>query len=248
MAGRPVDRLAVLAEREVIGDGDRLVVGDQEAVVRTRRRAPRAHPGIGPRLQQVNRCRRPDCRRLGIRRQPFLVGAPAEFGRLHSLGKEAFHRPGVDEDVALLRLAGPLGVALGDVDALDADVAHQPRPAGAIAWSRLDEIEAECIGDIDQRLLREPRHHAGIGPAARHRGRATWHAGLLLANRVAHGVVGPRLGRDRAIEVEAGPRLHDRVDVGDADLAAEPQDVQRRRVDRKVDAEAGAAALGQQRP
>ena len=55
VAGRPVDDLAALAQREVVGDRDRLVVGDQEAVLGLRRRRPRAHPRAGARARQVDR-------------------------------------------------------------------------------------------------------------------------------------------------------------------------------------------------
>ena len=55
VAGRPVDHLVAVAQREVVGDRDRLVVRDQEAVLR---------PGVGhhertrvlaPGLQQIDR-------------------------------------------------------------------------------------------------------------------------------------------------------------------------------------------------
>ena len=58
----------------------------------------------------------------------LLVRAPAELGRLQALGDEALDRPGVDEDVPRLRLPGALRVALGDVDALDAERLGEPRP------------------------------------------------------------------------------------------------------------------------
>src|SRR5882724_2313004 len=64
-----------------------------------------------------------------IIRHPRLMRAPAEFGRLHALGNKALHRPGVDEDVHRLRLLRALGVAFGDVDALDAELVGELAPA-----------------------------------------------------------------------------------------------------------------------
>ena len=140
-----------------------------------------------------------------------------------------------------------LGVALGDVDALDAEVAHQPRPALAVVGPGLVEGVAEVAGKIDQRLLDEPRHHAGIGAAAGDGGGAARVLRLLVAHGRAQRIVGARFGIGRGVEIEAGPRLDHGVDVGHAELAAEAHDLQRRGVDRQVDAEAGAAAFGEQR-
>jgi hypothetical protein len=60
-------------------------------------------------------------------------------------------------------------------------------------------------------------------------------------------VVRAGLGADAAVEVEARPGLDDRVDVERAELAAQPHDVERRRVHRQVHAESPAAAGGEQR-
>ena len=96
--------------------------------------------------------------------------APAELGRLQALGDEAFDGPGVDELALRLGIARPLGVALGDVDALHAGALHQATPI--LAGLRLDKIQLELAGDVDQRLLHHPRDHAGIGAAAAHGGDA----------------------------------------------------------------------------
>ena len=171
--------------------------------------------------------------------------APAEFGRLQALGDEALHRPGIDEGVHRLRLLGALGVALGDMDALDAGLLGEPAPL--LAGLRLLELEADVAGDIEQRLLDEPGHHPRIGAAAADRGRAA----RLLAARgedgLAQGVVRARLGTELGIEVEADPGLHHGVDVERADLAAELHDVERGGVDRHVHAKTLAAAGGEQR-
>ena len=69
----------------------------------------------------------------------------------------------------------------------------------------------------------------------------------LLAQRLAQRVVGAAGVVGRAVEIEAEPRLDDGVDIEHAKLAAEPHQVERGGVDRQVDAEALAAALGEQR-
>jgi hypothetical protein len=56
VAGRPIDRLAArVAHREIVGDRDRLVMRDEEAVLRAARRAPGAHARVGAGLQQIDR-------------------------------------------------------------------------------------------------------------------------------------------------------------------------------------------------
>src|SRR5690606_10500905 len=52
---------------------------------------------------------------------------------------------------------------------------------------------------------------------------------------------------ERRIEIEAGPRLHHRVDIEHTELTAEPDEIERRGVHRQVDAKALAGALRQQR-
>src|SRR5581483_12473463 len=92
-------------------------------------------------------------------------------GRLHAFGEEALDRPRIDEGPELLRRAGVLRVALGEVDTLDAKVAGELRPA--VPRRRLDEIRHVDVADeVDQRLLDEPRHHSRIGAAAGNRRRA----------------------------------------------------------------------------
>jgi hypothetical protein len=118
---------------------------------------------------------------------------------------------------------------------------HQPRPAGAVGGHR--DVAAGVGGEAHQRLLHEPAHHAGIGAAAGHGGRAAGVLRLLVPHGLAEGIVGPRrvvLG----LEVVARPGLHHGVDVEDADLAAEFHEVERRGVDAQVHAE--APALGEE--
>ena len=100
MAGRPIDRRARrVPHREVVGDRDRLVVGDEEAILRAAGRAPRAHARVGAGLHQIDGGAAAGLMGMRILGHPFFMGAPAEFGRLHAFRQETFHRPGVDEDV-----------------------------------------------------------------------------------------------------------------------------------------------------
>ena len=175
------------------------------------------------------------------------MGAPAEFGRLQAFGDEAFDRPGVPEDVERLRVLGALGVALGDVDALDADLLHQLGPAFAVVLVRLVELQADVVGEVDERLLDEPGDHARVGAAGGNGGRA---ARVLRSFpgarfRAAHSWCGRR--SSCLVEIEAEPGLDDGVDVEHVELAAELHQVERAGVDREVDAEALAFAFGQER-
>src|ERR1700733_13862264 len=102
-----------------------------------------------------------------VLRHPLLMGAPAEFGRLHAFRKEAFDRPGIDEDFARLWLPGALGFGFGGGEAPDAGLLGELAPV--LARLRLLEFEAEITGNVEKRLLDEPRHHAGIGAAAGYR-------------------------------------------------------------------------------
>ena len=178
-------------------------------------------------------------------RHPFFVRAPAELGRLQAFGNKTFHRPGVDEHVHWLRPLRALGVAFGDMDALDAELVGKLTPA--FAALRLVDFRVGVAGDVEQRLLDEPGHHSGIGAAGGDRGRA---AGILVLGRqqrLAQRVVRALFGAGILVEVEAEPGLDDGVDVERTDLAAQRHDVDGGGVDREVDAKALAAAGGQQR-
>ncbi len=173
------------------------------------------------------------------------MGAPAELGRLHAFGDETLHRPGVDEHVHRLRLLGALGVALGDMDALDAELHGKLAPA--FAALRLVDRRAGVAGDVDQRLLDEPGHHAGIGAAGGDRGGAARAFASRFEQRLAQRIVRAFFCAHALVEIEAGPRFDDGVDIERADFPAHAHDVDRRGVDREVDAKALAAAFGEQR-
>src|SRR5215207_753407 len=129
-------------------------MSDEKTVLRPGRRAPGAHAGVGPGLEEENCGARAFFLLPRIVWHPRFVGAPAELGWLHPLGQETFHRPGVDEHVAGFGMAGALRVALGDVDALHADELGEPSPV--LTRPRF-LAEAGCIAsDIEQGLLDEP--------------------------------------------------------------------------------------------
>ena len=245
MTGRPVGHLVAVTHSVIVGNRDRLVVRHQEAILRAGRRAPRTHARVGARLVEIDRRAAAFLVGAGIGGQPLFMGAPAEFRRLHAFRKEAFDRPGVDEHIARLRVLGDLGVAFGDVHALHAERLGELGPAFA-RRRRIDRL-AEIAGDVEQCLLDEPRHHAGVGPAGGDRRRA---AGIAAARRqhgFAQRVVGTRFRPQRRVEIEARPRLHDRVDVEHVEFTGELHERHRRRIDRQVHAEALAFAAGQQR-
>src|ERR1700722_3209410 len=172
----------------------------------------------------------------GIGRRPFLMRSPAELRRLHAFRQKTFDRPGVDEYVARLWALGALGVALGDMHALDAEALRETSPL--LFGLRFRSLVAEILGEIDEPLLDEPGDHARIGAATRDSGRAARILAAFGQHRLAQRVVRARVVAERLVVIEARPRLDDGVDVERADLAAMAHEVERGSVDRQVDAEA----------
>ena len=219
VAGRPVDGLALrVAHRVIVGDRDRFVVSDEEAELPTRGGRPGTHAGVGARLVEVDRRAAAGLVKAGVGRRPFLVRAPAEFGRLHALRQKSLDRPGVDEHVARLRMLCALRIALGDMHAPDAEGLSELAPV--LARLRLGALVAQVSRQIDERLLDEPGDHAGIGAAAGDRGRSAGVLAPLLHHRFAQRVIGARFVAARLVVIEAGPGLDDGVDIERADLAA----------------------------
>jgi hypothetical protein len=96
-----------------------------------------------------------------------------------------------------LRLLRALRVALGDVDALDAELRASACAQPSRSRSRLGEVGRPSVGgEVDQRLLDEPGHHAGIGAAAGDGGGAAGIRAFSVAHGLAQRVVGA-LGRIR---------------------------------------------------
>src|SRR5208283_4896380 len=113
---------------EVVRDRDRLVVRDHPGMLRLRGRRPGADLGAGAGPVQVDRGIAAEIVVAAAGRQRLFVRAPTEFGRLRAFGDKAFDRPGVDELAARFWRACALGIALGNVDALDAGALHETRP------------------------------------------------------------------------------------------------------------------------
>ncbi len=174
------------------------------------------------------------------------MGAPSEFGGLQSLGHEALDRPGVHERPARLGVSGTLRVALGDVDSLDAQRLCQGCPG--LAALGFVAGDAKIRLKVEQRLLHKPGDHARIGAAAGNGRRAAGFVAAGSQHGFAQGVVGAGLGALRLVEIEAEPRLHDRIDVKRTDFAAIFHDVEGRGVDRQVHAEPLPRPRRQQRP
>src|SRR5208282_6876150 len=114
--------------RKIVGDRDRLVVRDHEGVLRLGGRRPGTHSGARARLRQIDSGVAAELVPARVRWHALLVRAPTELRRLQAFGAKALDRPGVDEHMARPGVARALGVALGDMDALDAGALHQPRP------------------------------------------------------------------------------------------------------------------------
>src|SRR6185295_479832 len=170
------------------------------AVLALCRRRPGAHLGAGTRLRQIDRGAGAEVVAIAVRRQALLVGAVAQLSGLQALRDEALDRPGVDELASRLRRLGALGVALGDVDALDADAPHQRRPI--LAALRLGNRNAGVAGDVEQRLLDEPRNHAGVGAAAVHHRDAARAFAAEVEHALAERIVRTLRQRDLGIVVE----------------------------------------------
>ena len=83
------------------------------------------------------------------------------------------------------------------------------------------KVEAELGGDVDQRLLDQPRHHPGIGAAAAHRGDAARPAPAQRQQALAQRIVRARRDRQIAVGVKSRPRLDDGVDVERVDILGE---------------------------
>src|SRR6202023_35783 len=104
-----------------------------------------------------------------------------------------------------------------------------------LARLRLDEVELELAGDVDQRLLHHPGDHAGIGAAAAHRGDAAGTPPAQIEHAFPQRVVRAIRYRAIAVGVEARPRLDPRVDVERIEVLAELHQVDRGGGDREVD-------------
>jgi hypothetical protein len=177
---------------------------------------PTANPGLHAWLGQADLVARTLAGvHVGVGRQLDLVRAPAHLGRGDALFVEAVDTPGVDELVGLLRPIGDLRVAFGDVDDLRAGVHRQHVEPGAVVAGRGESgFQGNGIGgqaalqhrrgDLDQCLLGEVAHHAGVGAVFEHRRGAA--------------VVGPGTHHAAQIHVAHVQRAVERVGAGQVDV------------------------------
>ena len=77
VAGGAIDHFAVLAQREIVRDRDRLVVRDQKAVLGLRGRRPGSNPGAGARARQIDRGITAELMMMRPGRHGLFVGPPA---------------------------------------------------------------------------------------------------------------------------------------------------------------------------
>ncbi len=159
--------------------------------------------------------------------------APTHLARLRALTHEAVDGPCVDELARFLGNPGDLGVALGDVHHFDAQPPGQIAPVAA--RGRIPRIDVGVRGDIQECLLHEVGHEAGIRPVREHSRRS---AGVARAQRqdfLAERIVGAAARRHRRIGVAARPRLDAGVQVHRAFFPAQLDERDARHLDRHVD-------------
>ena len=165
--------------------------------------------------------------------------APAQLRRLAALTDEAVDRPGVHELARPLAEVRHLGVALGDVDRLDAEALRQRGPA--LARGGRQARLADVARDGQQRLLDEMRDQTWIGAMRQHRGRPARQRAGQLEHGFAQRVVGALRGGERRIGVAAGPGFDAGVEIQRAELLAQRDQRHRGHVDRQVQQEVAAA-------
>ena len=172
----PVDRLAVLPHRELVGEGEGLAVADHHALDRVVG-DPGAHAHVHAHAGQADLVLRAIRVLVGQGRELLLVGAPAHLGRGDALLAEAFDAPGVHELVHLLGLVADLGVPLAAMDDLDAQLPGQVVEGAALgqrsgarsASAPLARPSASMPGgDVQQPLLGPVGDEAGVGSVLQH--------------------------------------------------------------------------------
>src|SRR5262249_10463138 len=131
--------------------------------------SPGPHACGGTRLHQIDRRQAPEIMPLAVAREVALVRAPTHLARLAPFADETVDGPGVDELAALLRLAGGLSVALGDVNHLHAQALCEITPVRARGG--IARVDSRVGGNVEQGLLDEMRDQAGIRSVRENRGR-----------------------------------------------------------------------------
>ena len=108
-------------------------------------------------------------------------------------------------------------------------------------------VELHVTGQIEKRLFHEPRHHAGIGPAAGNGRRANTQLAPHLKQVFAHLVVRAVGVVELGVVVKSGPRFIHRIDTQGIGLARQLDDVDGTHVNGKVHDQGLPGAGGEQR-
>src|SRR6202000_3437953 len=93
MDGRAIFRMVAFAHSQIIGDRDRLAVGDQEPVEWPCLGRPGPHARRSAGVAQEDCGARTRFLAMAVGRQRLLMGAPTEFGGLAALADETVDRP-----------------------------------------------------------------------------------------------------------------------------------------------------------
>ena len=232
MNGGPVQQRAVLLQRQVVGNRDRLAMRHQKALVGPLQRRPAAHLGRQPGTVQINSGIATVAVAHGIGRPMAFMAAPAQLGRLQTFADEAIHRPGVDKLLRLPVPAGGLAVTLGNVNSAYRQTLRQRGPVFGLAG--LHCAQAGVVRHVEQGLLHQAGHQAWVGPLRQHGGGAMGCGAAKGQGLFAQAVVGALRGRQEAIGIGASPGLDAGVQVQRATLAAQGHQRQAADTDRQV--------------
>ena len=140
-----VDGLALLPDRQPVGDGKCLAMTHDHAVNAVVGH-PGCHPGVDAHAGEANLVARAFGVLVGQRRQLLFVRAPAHFGGGGAFLAEALDAPGVDELVHLLRLIGDLGVALAAMNHLHPELHGQE--VEFLLGNKLPDFVGGLAGDL----------------------------------------------------------------------------------------------------
>ncbi len=168
---------------------------------------------------QIDRAARTRRMAAAVGRKMLLMRAPPQFGGLRAFTDETVDRPGIDEFIRLLRLVGDLRIAFGHVNDFDAERHRELGPFGSI--SRRAGVYQRVRGDVQQRLLDQVRHHAGVRAVRQYRRRRRAPAFAQGERLLAHRIIAALLDRQRGVGVAARPWLYAGVEIQRPALARE---------------------------
>ena len=235
VAGRPVHRPLAVHDGVVVRQRNRFGMRDQKSVEMAGLRRPGAHPRARARAIQIDRAARAPGVAAAIRGKMLLVRTPAEFRGLRAFADETVHRPGIDELVQPLGHVADLGVALGDVDDLDAERLRELRPL--LAARRGLDLQPQILGNVEQRLLDQVRHQTGIRAMREHGGRRVFRSFAQRERLEAHGVVAARVDGQLRVGVAPRPGLYAGIEIQRAALARQFDERDARHVDGQIQQE-----------